>query len=159
MVALGGSHTSLDKRLRSKKRQNEPWLAWKKKKVRVRGCTAPLISAYVYSPSALAAATAIHAATTCAAGPRVCYAVHPNSAYTESVFLDELADGMVRAACAIRDAARSGRDGEEILERASYPPRTSFGTTLRDLQLVNEMVRRVEHGAEGVEVCNRGRRG
>ena len=43
------------------------------------------------------AATLIRAATTCAAGPRVCYALHPESVYTESIFLDELADSMVRA--------------------------------------------------------------
>ena len=43
------------------------------------------------------AATLIRAATTCAAGPCVCYELHPESVYTESIFLDELADSMVRA--------------------------------------------------------------
>ena len=42
-------------------------------------------------------AALIRAATTCAVGARVCYALHPESVYTESVFLDELADGMVGA--------------------------------------------------------------
>ncbi len=45
----------------------------------------------------LEAATLIRAATTCAVGPRVCYALHPESVYTESIFLDGLADGMVGA--------------------------------------------------------------
>jgi hypothetical protein len=33
----------------------------------------------------------------CAAGERVCRAIHKNSEYTESVFLDELAEGMLKA--------------------------------------------------------------
>jgi len=43
------------------------------------------------------AATLIRTATRCAAGPCVCYELHPESVYTESIFLDELADSMVRA--------------------------------------------------------------
>jgi len=43
------------------------------------------------------AAAHIREAATCAIGPRVCYALHPESVFTESIFLDELADGMVRA--------------------------------------------------------------
>jgi hypothetical protein len=42
-------------------------------------------------------ATLIRAATTCAAGPCVCYEPHPESVYTESIFLDELANSMVSA--------------------------------------------------------------
>ena len=39
----------------------------------------------------------IREAQKCAVGRRVCDAVHPDSRYAESVFLDELADGMVGA--------------------------------------------------------------
>jgi len=39
----------------------------------------------------------IQEAKKCAAGERVCRAIHKNSEYTESVFLDELADGMIKA--------------------------------------------------------------
>jgi len=39
----------------------------------------------------------IEDATQCAVGPRVCVAVHTEAPLTESVFLDELAEGMVNA--------------------------------------------------------------
>ena len=39
----------------------------------------------------------IEDARQCAVGPRVCTAVHTEAPLTESVFLDELADGMVNA--------------------------------------------------------------
>jgi hypothetical protein len=39
----------------------------------------------------------IEGATQCAVGPRVCMAVHTEAPLTESVFLDELAEGMVNA--------------------------------------------------------------
>ena len=39
----------------------------------------------------------IQEAEKCAAGERVCRAIHKNSEHTESVFLDELAEGMLEA--------------------------------------------------------------
>lgn len=39
----------------------------------------------------------IQAARQCAVGPRVCYALNPEAEFTEAVFLDELAEGMVAA--------------------------------------------------------------
>ncbi|MBL7067798.1 MAG: hypothetical protein ISS29_08125 [Candidatus Marinimicrobia bacterium] len=39
----------------------------------------------------------IQEAEKCAAGERVCRAIHKNSEHTESVFLDELAEGMIEA--------------------------------------------------------------
>jgi hypothetical protein len=44
--------------------------------------------------------TLVRAATTRAAGPCVCYELHPESVYTESIFLDELADRLVSAGSA-----------------------------------------------------------
>ena len=39
----------------------------------------------------------IQAAHQCAVGPRVCHANNPDAEFTEAVFLDELAEGMVAA--------------------------------------------------------------
>jgi hypothetical protein len=43
----------------------------------------------------------IEDARSCAVGPRVCTAVHTEAPFTASVFLDELAEGMVKAGKAV----------------------------------------------------------
>lgn len=50
------------------------------------------------------AARLIEEARCCAVGPRVCRAVHTEAPLTESVFLDELAEGMAKAGKAVEVA-------------------------------------------------------
>jgi hypothetical protein len=53
-----------------------------------------------YAPRLLDMASAIQrlgAADRCAVGPRVCFSNNPETEFTEAVFLDELAEGMVAA--------------------------------------------------------------
>ncbi|HWR02190.1 MAG TPA: hypothetical protein VN371_10040 [Chlorobaculum sp.] len=57
------------------------------------------------------AATIIRDAHSIALGERVCRALHPESEPTQSVFLDELADAMIRS-------GRAGRASAEDAERA-----------------------------------------
>jgi hypothetical protein len=51
--------------------------------------------------SAEEASTVIRKATTIAVGERVCWALHPGSVGTESVFLDELANAMILSGRAV----------------------------------------------------------
>ena len=66
-----------------------------------------------YAPRLLdmaSAAQQIRAAKRCAVGPRVCYSNNPEGEFTEAVFMDELAEGMVAAGKARMVSAQEAID-------------------------------------------------
>lgn len=62
------------------------------------------------------AAVALHSARTIAVGERVCRALHTDSVFTESVFLDDLAEAMIEKGLAVYSTAE---EAEKTLSR--YP--------------------------------------
>jgi len=84
----------------------------------------------------------------CAVGERVCRAIHKNSEFTEAVFLDELAEGMVRAG-----KARYVTKEEAINTLKKY--HKSLRQVYGDMPFFSTKMCILEHGEKGLKCLDR----